>query len=234
MPALIDAYVGELRACLGFDPALARRICAEVSDHLLESTAARTPEPADEACERAAIARFGPAATMATSFARAFIERQAVLVGRLGAVAALATWAAMKGRVLAYAWMPGDGTAAAHILPRWLVALDRGALWLALVAASTGWLAALAHPPRDDRRLAVRARRSIAIAGAAAAGLLAAVGLDLALGTAHLLALRHAAPMTFLATATLGVELAAVALLCVRLHRTKRRVSLALAVATCP
>jgi hypothetical protein len=83
----IDDHVRELRRCLRWHPVLARRVAAEVADHLAQAAAAGMRGGMTQAeAEEVAVRQFGPAALVAQRY-----QQIGAMLGRLVIAAASAT-----------------------------------------------------------------------------------------------------------------------------------------------
>jgi len=171
-------YVDELGGALGFDPALARRVCDEVEDHLRESVAAH-PAGAPAVAEARAIARFGPSREIAAQFAVDALLRHARAVAIAALLVIVGTFVAMLVRP---GWSAGaqDAVTQPGVI---LLAIDRLAFCGALAVALLGWAHGVLLRPTVafDRRVRRRLRRSLILGLVAAGGLAISVGADTAL-----------------------------------------------------
>ncbi|QCI65802.1 HAAS signaling domain-containing protein [Phreatobacter stygius] len=173
MASLIDHYLNDLEAQLDFDRRLARRVRDEFADHLAEAVdASRGLAP--DAAERQALARIGPARSIAAAFTLDALSRQTERLWLVILATFLATFLAMRLRSLGLA---DSGTAS-------LVAtlVDRYAFVGALVIGCGGWLAARRRPPAavlDD--MATRGFRMVTLVATATLGaLVVSIGAGLA------------------------------------------------------
>ena len=90
----VREYLSALERELRFDPALARRLCAEVEDHLLESA---------ETCgERAAVARFGTPEVVAAQAATVSFHRRTRAAAGSAVIVVLAMFFLMQSRLAWY------------------------------------------------------------------------------------------------------------------------------------
>ena len=93
MASPIARYLDALRRQLAHDPLLARRLCAEVADHLAELAAAdRSHGMSAEDAEEAAVRRFGAPETLARQFQPLSFPLRVVLVLGSLATGAIALW----------------------------------------------------------------------------------------------------------------------------------------------
>jgi len=224
----IADYLAALSRELRFDPALSRRVCAEVEDHLRDAAAAGTG--ADR--ERAAVARFGAPGILARQFAAPALLRQARGAGYGAALAVLCSFLAMEFRLAWYVasgWPLGDDRALATIRTVAL-SIDRSAFALAVIAGLGG----LAYGRRAriaaalDGACRSRLRRFFALSALATAALLVTVASDMVLTALRLaessLRLASLLPITLIAT-----EIAVAALFTVHLRTLARRLEAAFA-----
>lgn len=131
MASLIDTYLDDLSHHLSHDPALARRMRAEIADHFAEALG----ENPSEAETRRIIARMGPARAIAATLAADGASRQADRTWVVLFVALVATFIAMRLRSL---WLPPlatDGALAGFAAPL----IDRWAFVAAIAAAVAGY-----------------------------------------------------------------------------------------------
>jgi hypothetical protein len=133
---VIDDYVAALRRELDFDPALARRLASEVEDHLRDAAEADPAWPSADA-ERRAVERFGLGREIAAQFAVDAVDRQARRTWIALAVTVVATFVAMRLRVI---WLDDDDVLAA---PLTFIAplIDRYAFIAALTVGVIAWFA---------------------------------------------------------------------------------------------
>ena len=113
-PRLV-VYNSRLAYELDFDPALARRLASEVEDHLRDAAEADPAWPSPEA-ERRAVERFGLGREIAAQFAVDAVDRQARRTWIAFAVTVVATFMAMRLRVI---WLDDDVLALAPLIDRY-------------------------------------------------------------------------------------------------------------------
>jgi hypothetical protein len=172
----VAAYLDRLDAEFRFDVRLARRVRAEVEDHLWEAVADSGAADA----ESQAVATFGDPRELAREYAAASVRSQLRRVGVITLVALLGVYAAMAGR---HAWydvassaLTGPGAALAA---RW-VPVDVNAFRLAMV---TGVIACGYIGTRRKRAVfasayGAEARRCAVMSAVAATPLLLSVVMD--------------------------------------------------------
>jgi hypothetical protein len=179
-PDPVADYLNTLTHELRFDPALARRVCLEVEDHLRQAAG----EPADcttpiEA-RRRAIARFGEPRMIARQYAPGALLVQTRRVGIVVLLALAGIYAMMKGRLAWYGfiqWSLSPDLAAIVATVFWVVR------WVFIVALAIAAVGAAyigsRQPPREFHDAYRRElRRSIGLCTIAVVVLLVAVGLD--------------------------------------------------------
>jgi len=205
---VIREYAERLARELAYDPSLSRRVQREVEDHLWEAVAASPAHERLEA-ERRAIANFGDPRAIASQFALVSLSQQARKVGVAAVLLIVAVFIAMKARLVWYGVMQCPPIEAMKALGEIVIAVDRYAFWLAVLAGVAGWIYI------DSRRLPARLtdeyRRQLArfslLGSAAGAALIVSV-----LGDGVLTSLRLAAsqsPVQFLVpVVSMAVELA--------------------------
>ncbi|MBL8569157.1 MAG: hypothetical protein JNK84_08730 [Phreatobacter sp.] len=157
MASLIDSYLDELSRHLSHDPALARRMRAELADHFAEALGDR---PSEAEMQRA-VQRMGPARAVAATLAADGASRQVDRTWITLLVALVATFIAMRLRAL---WLPPlatDGTFAGFAAPL----IDRWAFVAAIAAAAAGYWAMRPSPAAPVLALA-------ALCASVAAGML--------------------------------------------------------------
>jgi hypothetical protein len=129
-PQTVDEYLRVLDGELRFDRRLARRVRAEVEDHLCEA--------AEVHGERAALARFGAPHELAAQFAAVSLSKRARFSALWGVISIVAAFALMEARLRWYAvhhWQATQGLA---------IAIDRYAFLAGGAAALTGLICLLA------------------------------------------------------------------------------------------
>jgi hypothetical protein len=179
---MIAAYLRELADALDYDPALARHVVREASDHLHEAIAA---EPADDPqqAERRAIASFGSARELAVQFAAVSLVRRTRRVGVAIVLAIVGVVVMMKARVAWYATAPWTMSDEARRVAKIVLAVDRYAFWLAAIIAIGAliYLARYRTPHRVHAACRKHLRRAAVLFVGAATALLVSVISDLVL-----------------------------------------------------
>lgn len=201
MTRAIDDYVVALGRELSFDRALARRVCAEIGDHLRESAEADPAWPAEEA-ERRAIARFGSWRDIAGQFTADAVHRQTKRTWLALLAAVFATFLAMRLRTV---WLEGMDDPVSSLAPL----IDRYAFVAGVAVAGIGWWAF---------------RHSLLPLVVCIAALAASIGAGIV--RADLLAKAAPVPVPVLAGTVCEVALVFVlSVLVVELHRGRRRMA---------
>jgi len=227
-PGPIADYCADVARNLRFDPDLARRVRAEIEDHLLEAL----DDHGDAACvdaQHAAIRAFGDARQIARDFAAGALQSLERRTAVLTALAVIAVFVAMDARVAWNMWVAqplmGEQARAAAAIG---IPIDRAAFALAFVAALAALALMMARraPLRVDAAFGLRITRCIRLAGLAVLALSAAVATELVLAAIHL-SEKTGAP-ALVPTLTLLVECVAAASVTVHLAATMRRLALAL------
>lgn len=152
----IPAYVAALSAELRYDRALARRVCAEVEDHLLQA--------ARDHGERAAIERFGAPAKIAGDFAATSYRRQLRSAALAAGTLVVLSFVVMEARL---AWY---GALHLRLAPTLLALIDRDAFLAGGLFTGFALIGALAWQPL---------RTSLALTGACCICVLSIVAVDL-------------------------------------------------------
>jgi hypothetical protein len=234
-PGPIADYCADVARNLRFDPDLARRVRAEIEDHLLEAL----DNHGDAACvdaQHAAIRAFGDARQIARDFAAGALQSLARRTAVLTALAVIAVFVAMDARVAWNMWVAqplvGEQTRAAAAIG---IPIDRTAFALAFVAALAALALMMARraPLRVDAAFGLRITRCIRLAVTAVLALLAAVATELVLAAIHLSEAKAASP-ALVPTLTLLVECAAAVSVTAHLAAAARRLSLALRLSEVP
>jgi hypothetical protein len=136
----VDTLANELR----FDAALARRVCAEVEDHLLEAAESRS--------EREAIANFGPPDEFAARLAAVSFLKQTRAAAGTAVIVVIAIFFLMRARIAWYA------ATHQHLASSLAATIDRYAFYLGLTAALTALVCGIAWKVFASHRTSERAR----------------------------------------------------------------------------
>ena len=181
-PDPITEFAASLAQELAFDPALARRVRAEVEDHLQEAVAEERGDPSGET-QRRAIAAFGSAREIARQYAAASLLSQVRRVTALIAVAVIGVFGVMKARIAWYEamqWQPSQHAQAAGAIG---LPIDRWAFVLAFAVALAGMIYAGTRraPARFQVEYDKELGRSILLCAAVACALSVAVATELVL-----------------------------------------------------
>ena len=203
----IATYVRSLSGLLGFDPALARSVRAEVEDHLRESASAQAAADPAEA-ERRAVAAFGDPHVIAARIAAVAIASQSRRVGATVLLVLTGVLLAMATRVGWYEVTQWELCERAIELAGTLGLIDRCAFVLAIASGVAGW--------------AARGRR-LRLWAIASAGLVASVICDGLLTALRLSGWEFSVDF-LVPLASMAIEVACAALLVVSLRRFTRAV----------
>ncbi|MBV9565674.1 MAG: hypothetical protein JOY90_35260 [Bradyrhizobium sp.] len=171
----IADYAGALTRQLGFDAALARRVRAEIEDHLFEAAdELGGPSPDNQ---RSAIARFGDADELARHLLADCLLARAQRVGLLCALAVIGLFAAMEIRLAWYGFMRWESGATLQALSAVALPIDRYAFFVAIGFALAGFchLATQRMPADLPSRHRRQLNCGLALCAAAVGALLAAV-----------------------------------------------------------
>ena len=222
----VTDYLAVLARELDFDPALSRRVCCEVEDHLWHAAEARGGPSVEN--QRQAILGFGAARELARGYLTTSLLAQIRSAGAAMILAAAAIYLAMKARVAWYGWMrleptPGYTAVSAFALP-----IDRYATVLAIVAALIGcaYIATRHAPSRVDWSYCKQLNRCIVLCGASATALSLCVATEVVLTGVGLSGTRWCAA-TLVPVLSLLVEIAAVLGFVLFILTTIRRTELA-------
>jgi HAAS len=222
-PSSIIAYLDELARELAFDPALARRVCHEVHDHLRETVDAASGETAADA-ERRAIVRFGRPREIAAQYRTLAICTRMRRAGVIVILAVAGIFLAMEGRVAWYGLVQWPVSSELQALGSALLPVDRYAFLAAALLAITGWVRSLSLPIPADHRLMphARVRRCQHLAAAATIAVAVAVTVELCLTGLRLLETGFSSS-ALLPAGSVMLELGLVAGVAVYLGKTRRR-----------
>jgi hypothetical protein len=175
-------YLAALGRELAFDPALARRVCNEVEDHLVEAVTCDPPEAAEPGsmAERRAIDRFGDPRDIAAAYRAASLSLRTRSTAGFMMLALAGIFLAMKARVAWYGmvhWEAGDDLKA---LAGLVLPFDRYAFLLATGLGLAAWLYASGCPVSAGNGTLphIRLRRCHFLSAAAALSAAVAVGVE--------------------------------------------------------
>jgi hypothetical protein len=135
-PKPVTDYLAVLARELDFDPALSRRVCCEVEDHLWHAVEARGGPSVEN--QRQAILGFGEARELACGYVAASMLAQIRWAGGAMILAATAIYVAMKARVAWYGWMRWEPTPDYMAVSAFALPIDRYATMLAIIGALIG------------------------------------------------------------------------------------------------
>ena len=223
-PGPIADYLDALACELGFDSALSRRVCAEVEDHLWQVT---------DGCmsvesQQRAVANFGNPRDIARQYITATLLAHIRWVGLAMIGAATAIFLAMKARVVWYEVMQWELNAEWAAVRATGLAIDRYGFLAAISIALIGW--AYINTRRAPIRLHVtynkELNRCIFLCGAAAGGLIVSVTVETVLTGIRLFEIEWCAA-ALVPILSLIIEMAAAALLVLRIRAMIRRTAVA-------
>jgi hypothetical protein len=172
----IADYAQALARELAFDPALSRRVRAEVEDHLWQASGAGSDASSPEA-QRLAIARFGQPRELARQYVAAALMVQMRRLAALAMLAVAVVFIAMELRLAWYSHMQWGPSRDWSSLSALGLAVDRYAFLLSLgvALAGCGYLATRRIAVRFDAGYGRQLHRGIAMCGMAAVALLVTV-----------------------------------------------------------
>jgi hypothetical protein len=222
-PDPIDAYLGDLARELAFDPALARRVCDEVHDHLREAVEATRGDAAPDA-EQRAVLRFGGAAEIAAQYRTLAICARMRRAGAIVVLGVAAIFLAMEARVVWYGLVQWPVNRDIQALGAMLLPVDRYAFLAAALLAIAAWLRSLRLPSPAEHRLMPRApvRGCQYLAAAATVAAATAVAIELCL-TGLRLHESGLSPAGLLPAGSVLLELGLVAGVALYLRNTRHR-----------
>jgi hypothetical protein len=220
----IADYLDALARELGFDIALSRRVCAEIADHLWQAT---------DGCvsiesQQQAVANFGDPRDLARQYMTASLLTQVRRVGLAMIGASIAIYVAMKARVVWYALMQWELNTGWENVRATGLAIDRYGFLAASSIALIGWvyISARRAPIRLHVTYNKELNRCIVLCGAAAGGLIVSVTVETVLTGIRLFEMEWCAA-ALVPILTLIIEMAAVALLVLRIRAMIRRTAVA-------
>ena len=222
-PSSIRAYLDELARELAFDPALARRVCHEVHDHLCETVDAVSAEAAADA-EHRAILRFGGPREIATQYKALTICTRMRRAGAIVILGVAGIFLAMELRVAWYGLVQWPASHELQAIGAALLPVDRFAFLAAALLAIGAWLRSLGLPIRAGHRLMSRARlrRCQYFAAAATIAVAVSVAIELYLTSLRLLE-SGLSPSALLPAGSVMLELGLVAGVAIYLRNTRHR-----------
>ena len=205
----VPDYLAALARELDFDPALSRRVCCEVEDHLWHAAEARGGPSVEN--QRQAIQGFGEARELARGYVAASMLAQIRWAGGAMFLAATAIYVVMKARVAWFGWMRWEPNQDFSAVSAIALSIDRSATVLAIVAALIGcvYIATRRAPSRVDWSYRKQLNRCIVLCGASAIALFLCVAADAALTGVRLSGTQWR-PATLVPVLSLLVEIAAV------------------------
>ena len=176
---MISHYLGQLAHELDFDPSLSRQVTQEVEDHLWQAVESDPVADRLEA-ERRAVAKFGDPRDIAAQFAAVSLAAHARRVGLAAVLVIAAVFIVMKARLAWYGVVPFPLAEETRALAEMVLAIDRWAFWLAVMAGLAGWMYIDSRrlPGGFSREYSVRLRRFSLLCSAAAVALVVCVAAD--------------------------------------------------------
>jgi hypothetical protein len=223
-PGPIADYLDALARELGFDSALSRRVCAEVEDHLWQMTDGCTSVEG----QQRAVANFGDPRDIARQYVTATLLAHIRWVGLAMIGAATAIFLAMKARVVWYEVMQWDLCAEWAAVQATGLAIDRYGFLSAISIALIGWvyISTRRAPIRPDVTYNKELNRFIVLCGGAAGGLIVSVTVETVLTGVRLFETEWCAAV-LVPILSLIIEMAAAALLVLRIRAMIRRTAVA-------
>ena len=227
-PALVAEYVAAIAHELSFDPALARRVSAEVEDHLLEALGDQ-PAASSGAPEEL-IAAFGQPRELACEFASAWAFALARRMTAVLAVAVLGVFVVMNGRSAWYQWVEWRAGKLLQAVYGFGLPVNRVAFALALALSFAALLSTVTRgaPLRVDESCCRRIRGSLRLSTIALLVLFAAIAAETVLMSARFAEV-ELNRLFVLPALTLAVEALLAAVCAVYLIMASRRLARALA-----
>jgi hypothetical protein len=226
-PGPIADYLDALARELGFDIALSHRVCAEVEDHLQQVT---------DGCmsiesQQQAVANFGDPHDIARQYITATLLAHIRRVGLAVIGAAAAIFLAMKARLVWYALMQWESNAEWEAVRAIGLAIDRYGFLAAISIALIGWVYITTRraPIQLDVTYNKELNHCIVLCGAAAAGLIVSVAVEAVLTGIRLFEMEWCAA-ALVPILSLIIEMAAAALLVLRIRAMIRRTAVAFSV----
>jgi hypothetical protein len=221
----IADYLDALASELSFDCALARRVRAEVEDHLHQAVAERC-----EGSALHAIRAFGDPRALARQYVASSLFAQVRRVGVVMIVAVVAIFFAMKGRVAWYGLVDLPASDALRAAGAIGLPIDRAAFLLAVGVALLGFLyiATRRLPAELDAAWGRQLGRCAALCSTVAAALVGAIAVETVLTLWRLMAAAPSAA-SLVPALSLAAEIAAAALLAREIRAMIRRRSMAAA-----
>ena len=220
----IAEYLDALARELEFDIALSRRVCAEIADHLWQAT---------DGClsiesQQQAVANFGDPRDLARQYMMASLLTQVRRVGLAMIGASIAIYVAMKGRAVWYALMQWELSAEWEAVRATGLAIDRYGFLAAISIAVIGWvyISTRRAPIRLHVTYNKELNRCIVLCGAAAGGLIVSVAVETVLTGIRLFDMEWCAA-ALVPILSLVIEMAAAALLVLRIRAMIRRTAVA-------
>jgi hypothetical protein len=222
----VTDYLATLARELDFDPALSRRVCCEVEDHLWHAAEARGGPSVEN--QRQAILGFGEARELARGYVAASMLAQIRWAGGAMILAATAIYVAMKARVAWYGWIRWEPTPDYTAVSAFALPIDRSATLLAIIGALIGcaYIATRRAPSGVDWSYRKQLNRCIVLCGASATALSVCVATEVVLTSVGLSGTQWRSA-SLVPVVSLLVEIAAVIGFVLFIRTTIRRTELA-------
>lgn len=219
----IADYADLLARELRFDPALSRRVRAEVEDHLWEAAADAREGPTLESQHRV-IAGFGDPSELARQYVAASLLSQLRRMRTVMGLTVIGIFVAMAGRVAWYRITRWKVDQALQGITEVGLAIDRYAFMFALVTALIAWvyIGTRRAPLWPDIDYARELSRCTALCAAVASALAVAVAIESVLTVSRLMGSK-VWTAALIPVLTLTAEMAAAGLFMFCLHTTVRR-----------
>jgi hypothetical protein len=219
-------YLAALARDLGYDPALSRRVCSEVEDHLRQAADVRGGRSVENQLQ--AILSFGEPRELARAYLTTSLLTQIRCSGAAMVSAAAAIYLAMKARVAWYDWMRWEPNSAFRAVSAIALQIDRYATLLAIMAAliACAYIATRRVPARINTSYRKQLNRCIVLCSASACALSACVTTEMVLTGVRLSGIPWSAAAA-IPVLSLVVEIAAIFGFVFSIHTTIGRKALA-------
>jgi hypothetical protein len=205
----VTDYLAVLARDLGFDPALSRRVCRKVEDHLLQAADVRGGRSVEN--QLRAVLSFGEPRELARGYLPASLLAQIRRAGAVMIFAAAAIYLAMKARVAWYAWMRWEPNSDFTAVSAIALQIDRCATMLAILAAliACAYIASRRAPGRINTSYPKQLNRCVVLCSASASALSVCVATEVVLTGVRQLGMQWCAAAV-IPVLSLAVEIAAV------------------------
>jgi HAAS domain-containing protein len=222
----VTDYLAALARDLGYDPALSRRVCSEVEDHLWQAAELSGGRSVENQLQ--AIRSFGEPREVARGYLTTSLSTQIRCAGAAMILAAAAIYLAMKARVAWYDWVNWGPNSDFRAVSAIALQIDRYANMLAIIAAilACAYIATRRVPARINASYRRQLNRCIVLCSASACALSVCVTADMALMVVRLSGVPWSTA-AMIPILSLVVEIAAIFGLVFSIHRTIRRQAIA-------